>query len=243
MKSLIAAISALLVLAATPQSTTQPPNQPPARLLASFETGIAPFAGSGPGAAELSEEHATEGKRSLKLGGGYAVWDGAQDWSGYDFFKADAFNSGAKPIQIYIEIQDTATTGYWTRVNYQTVLPPGASTLVLPTDLYVGEKSRPGRAMDKAHIKRFVFSIEGKPSPVYIDNLRLERDLSDRVHVPELRAFSFGPGTSPPLRGFTAVTPATIYTPARGYGLKNAHIWKARSTAIMRVRIAWHMRR
>src|SRR5690242_6508842 len=117
MKILLAAISALLVFGATPQAATQPPNQPPAHLLAGFETGVAPFSGSGPGAAELSDEHATEGKHSLKLSGGYAVWDGAEDWSGYDFFKADTFNSGAKPIQIYIEIQDTATTGYWTRVN------------------------------------------------------------------------------------------------------------------------------
>jgi hypothetical protein len=204
------------------------PDLPPVRPLAGFEAGsIAPFTASGPEVAAVEQAHATDGKSAMRLVGGYAVWDGPQDWSGYDFLKADTFNPGGAPVPIYIEIHDRATDGYWMRVNYQTVLPPGASTLILPTDLYVGEKSRPGRALDKAHITRFVLSIEGKKTPAYIDNLRLERDISDRIKVPGLRAFSFGPGTSPPLRGFTAVTPATVYSPGRGYGLKDARIWRA----------------
>ena len=52
--------------------------------------------------------------------------------------------------------------------------------------------------------------------------MRLERDLSDSVHVPGLLAYSFGPGTSAPLSGFTAVSPSTIYSAGRGYGLKDA---------------------
>ncbi len=201
---------------------------PVVRPLAGFEDGKpAPFAGSGPDNVAAEAAHATEGKFALRLNNGYARWEGAQDWTGYDFFKADAYNSDTAPVSLYIEVRDAGTKDYWTRVNYTTVLPPGASTLILPADLYVGEKSRPGRPLDKAHITAFVLSAENARKPVYFDNLRLERDLSDRVHVPGLQAFSFGPGTAPPLRGFTQITPATLYSPGRGYGLKNAQVSRA----------------
>src|SRR5438128_2010368 len=99
------------------------PEGPPVRLLADFEDGkIAPFAGSGPHVAEISREHATQGKFALRLQNGYAIWDGAQDWTGYDLFKADVFNANDTPTSLYIEIRDQATTDYWTRVNYQTVV-------------------------------------------------------------------------------------------------------------------------
>jgi hypothetical protein len=197
----------------------------PVRPLASFEDGTdKPFT---PAASKAVEEHATEGKWALRVDKDWVSWDGPQDWTGYDFFKTDVFNSADAPAQVYVEIRDKATTGYWTRVNYITVVPQGPSTLIVPTDLYVGEKSRPGRALDKAGITRFVLNVGEARAPVYFDNLRLERDLSDSVKVPGLQAYSFGPGTAPPLRGFTAVTPATVYSPGRGYGLKDARIWKA----------------
>ena len=194
--------------------------QPPAKSLVRFSQGsIAPFDS---GAASVTTDHAAAGQLALRLNTGYAVWDGLQNWSGYDFFKCEVYNSADTPTTLSIEIQDTSTKDYWTRVNYNTVVPPGASTLVVPTDLYVGEKSRPGRSLDRAHIKRFVLNIGDTKQPVYFSSLRLERDLSDSVHVPGLLAFSFGPGTSAPLSGFTSVTPSTGYSPGRGYGMKGA---------------------
>ncbi len=197
---------------------------PVVRQLAGFEEGSeAPFTAA---ATAAVEEHATEGSYSLRLDSSYVSWDGEIDWSGYDFLKVDVFSASPDPAELYIEVRDRGTTDYWTRVNYNTVVPPGASTVILPTDLYVGEKSRPGRPLDKAHITRFVLSNSSGAAPMFFDNLRLERDLSDSVKVPGLRAFSFGPGTSPPLRGFTQVSPATLYSPGRGFGLKDARIWR-----------------
>lgn len=198
---------------------------PAVRQLASFEEGtVAPFT---PAAGDAVAEHASDGRFALRLDREYIVWDGPQDWTGYDFVTCEAFNGSASPADLYIEVRDAATTDYWTRVNYNTVLPPGASTLIVPTDLYVGEKSRPGRALDKVHVTRFVFSIGEASAPVWFDNLRLTRDLSDSVQAPGLQAFSFGPGGAPPLRGFTQVTPSTSYSPGRGYGLRDARIWRA----------------
>jgi len=182
---------------------------------------IAPFEVSGGGKASASMEHASGGNRSLRIDAGYVVWYAPQDWSGFDFLEANTFNATAQPIQLYVEIQDTQTKDYWTRVNYNTVIPPGASTLIVPTELYVGEKARPGRVMDKGHIKQLVLSLGDSKGPVFFGNLRLEKDLSDKVHVPGLKAFSFGPANGHTMSGFTPVGPTTLYTDGKGYGLKS----------------------
>ncbi|MDH7571564.1 MAG: hypothetical protein QHJ73_18460, partial [Armatimonadota bacterium] len=81
--------------------------------------------------------------------------------------------------------------------------------------------------LDKSAITRLVLSVGTPPAPLYFDALRLERDLSDHVKVPGLHAFDFGPTGTPPLRGFVRVSPETLYTPQRGYGLKDARVWRA----------------
>ncbi len=199
---------------------------PQSLLLASFEDGkvnpISPAEN-----VKVVQEHATDGKYALKIDKDYLSWDTPQNWSGYDFIKLDAYNASTEPVQFYFEVRDKATTDYWTRVNYNTVIPPGQSTVVIPTDLYVGEKSRPGRPLDKTNITRVAMGIGSPKAPVFFDNIRLERDMSDSVKVPGLLAYSFTPGTSQPMPGFTRITPATLYSPGRGYGLKDAKIWRA----------------
>ncbi len=174
--------------------------------------------------------HASQGPKSLRLDRSYVSLDEPQDWLGYDFLKADLYTEARKPLDLYVEIRDAATRDYWTRVNYSTVVPPGQSTLVIPIkQLYVGEKSRPGRMVDLGHITRLVLGIGDAPAaPLYLDNLRLERDDSpSRVVFEGLHAFDFGTGISPVMEAFTPITPSTLYSQGRGYGLKNARIWRA----------------
>lgn len=198
---------------------------PPIKLITSLEEPKNPFS-----AGTIVEEHATDGKRALRIDRSYASMDGHQDWTGYDFLKADLYTDAQEPLELYVEIRDQATTDYWTRVNYLTVAPPGASTLIIPVKgLYVGEKSRPGRPLILNAITRLVFSIgEKPPAPLYIDNIRLERDDSPQKALFDgLWAFDLGTGTSPVMDGFTPITPATLYSKGRGYGLKGARIWRA----------------
>ncbi|MGA2267498.1 MAG: hypothetical protein ABSH44_03410 [Bryobacteraceae bacterium] len=173
--------------------------------------------------------HATEGARALRIDKSYAIMRGAQNWAGYDYLKADTYVEGPQPLPFTVEIQDTGTEGYWTRVNYPTVAPPGASTLILPLhQLFVGEKSRPGRHLILSGITRLVFSVGDAPAPLFIGHIRLERDTTARsVFFQGLYAFDFGTGASPVMDGFTAITQATVYAPGRGYGLKNAKVWRA----------------
>ena len=145
---------------------------PKVKLIATFESGN-PFSGG-----EVVGTHASEGRKALRVEKGYASLEQPQDWVGYDFLKADLFMEGRKPLNLYVEIRDSATDGYWTRVNYSTVVPPGKSTLIIPVkQLYVGEKSRPGRMLILNGITRLVFGVgDQPPAPLFIDNLRLERD-------------------------------------------------------------------
>jgi glycosyl hydrolase family 123 len=197
---------------------------PPVKVLASFEDRN-PFAGG-----SIVEEHATEGKKALRLDKDYAVMDGPQDWTGYGFLVADLFHGAAGPLDLYVEIRDASTRDYWTRVNYQTVVPPGESRLIIPlAQLYVGEKSRPGRKLDLARVAKLVFGIgDAPPAPLYLDRVRLEPgDRIEEFLFEGLRAFDLGTGSSPVMEGFTQVTPATIYSKGRGYGLKDARVWRA----------------
>jgi hypothetical protein len=195
---------------------------PDVKLITSFEESN-PFSGG-----KVVAEHATNGKKSLRIDRGYVSMDAAQDWSGYDYLKVDVYTDAKKPLELYVEVRDKQTRDYWTRVNYTTVIPPGASTLIIPTALYVGEKARPGRALMLEAITRLVFSVGDKPeAPLFIDNVRLERDTSTaKVLFDGLWAFDVGPPGSPVMEGFTALDESKTYSIGRGYGWKNVRIWR-----------------
>ena len=42
-----------------------------------------------------------------------------------------------------------------------------------------------------------------------------------------LYAFDLGPATGPVMPGFTRIDPSTVYSKGRGYGLKDAKIWRS----------------
>jgi hypothetical protein len=78
-------------------------------------------------------------------------------------------------------------------------------------------------------ITRLVFGVgDNLAGHLVIDDVRLERDTSAaKASFAGLYAFDLGPSTGPVMDGFTQITPATRYSPGRGYGLKDARIWRA----------------
>jgi hypothetical protein len=197
---------------------------PPAIVFADFEDGTkAPF-----GVGEAVEEHASSGKFSLRLDADYTTIDTPQqyqNWTEYDYVHFDVFNPNGKPAGMYIEVRDSQTLDYWTRVNLNSVAPPGRSTITIPTALYVGEKSRPGRPLLRDQITRYVVSV-GKDGPVFLDNFRLERLDTSSVTFDELRAWDFGPSDAPVMEGFTRGSSGTRYSEGRGYGWTQADWWR-----------------
>jgi len=153
---------------------------------------------------------------------------GGGDWSAFDALVFDVDAEADEPVPLYVEIRDAQTTGYWTRVNLSSVVPPGKSTFTLPLNQqYVGEKSRPGRNLLLDQVTRLVLSIhDNPPGAVTFSNMRLVQNEKPPLFE-GLFAFDLGPETGPVMDGFTPITPATQYTAERGYGLQNARIWRA----------------
>jgi hypothetical protein len=195
---------------------------PAERLITSFEKDN-PFTGG-----VVVQEHATDGRKALRIDRHYVAMRQPQDWSGYDLFQMDLYTDAPEPLPMTLEFWDRDTTGYWSRVNYNTVAPPGQSTLTVPLrGLAVGERNRPGRNLMLNAITRVVVALDGPAAaPLFIDKLRLKRDVAGQQYQFDgLLAFALGDG--PAMDGFTAITPATLYNPGRGYGLKDAHVWRA----------------
>ncbi|MBN2475284.1 MAG: hypothetical protein JXB62_11785 [Pirellulales bacterium] len=192
------------------------------RQITSFED-TNPFSGG-----TVAAEHATDGRQALRIDRSYASMEAPQDWTGYDYIKADVHTDAQQPLQLYFEVRDTATRDYWTRVNYTTVVPPGSSTLIIPTSLYVGEKSRPGRPLMLGSITRMVFSIGERPeAALYVDNVRLERDTETVGMLFEgLWAFDVGPGSGPVMEGFVPLDISKVYSQGRGFGWKDIRVWR-----------------
>jgi hypothetical protein len=167
---------------------------PPVKLITSFEDDCPFQAGDGPAKAVVVEEHATDGKKAMRIDKSYNNMVGPQVWSGYDYLKLGVYTDAKAPVSFGICITDTGSSGYWTWVNYTTMIPPGASTVTLPIKtLCVGEKARPGRLLDLGGIRRLGFIIDEKPvAPVFVDNVRLERDDQARAAFFDgLYAFDF----------------------------------------------------
>ncbi|MGO9232097.1 MAG: hypothetical protein ACLQKA_23115 [Bryobacteraceae bacterium] len=195
---------------------------PAERIVASFERGN-PFTGGA-----VVEEPAAGGQKALRIDRRHAAMRQPQDWSGYDLFQMDLYTDAHEPLPVALEFWDRGSTGYWNRVNYNAVAPPGASTLTVPLRyLAVGERNRSGRNLMLNAITRVVVAVGDTPSaPLFVSKLRLERDVALRqAQFDGLFAFALGGG--PAMDGFTPITTATLYNPGRGYGLQDAHIWRA----------------
>ena len=170
-------------------------------------------------------EHATRGKRALKLlvKGKYPGIrldrPAVADWSKYDKMKMDIFNPSDEVLKLHIGLRDRASGGSWhNRATLPFSVRPGKN----PFEFNVtGIKANNGRVMDRSQIAQMLIMLDpGKePIEVYIDNIRLVKEKV--VKAQGLRAFDFGKPESPVFPGFTAVTARTRYNDRSGFGWLN----------------------
>jgi hypothetical protein len=210
---LIVSLAVTLVSSVGAQPADAPKaGSPSVKMLFDFEDGKnAGFEGG-----KATTDNAQSGKYSLLADKTFLRLDKAQDWSGYDLLKMDVFNPQEEPTMLLIEVRDAETKEYWTRVNYHTIIPPGKSTVTMPADQYVGEKSRPGRPLLKSKVR--VLAIAPDKYPLIFDDIRLERLDTEKVQFEGLKAFDFGTKDSPVMPGYKGVDAATPYNSDRGYG-------------------------
>jgi hypothetical protein len=186
---------------------------------------LAPFEASDGGSASFKKT--PDGERAIYLEKGWietAQVNGKwMDWSQHELVHIDVFNPADKTVDAYVEVRDSKSVDFQSRVNHYTAVPPGKSTITFPTDMYTNEKAHPGRPLDPKEIHRFV--LTGTP-PLYFMNFRLERLNTADVKFDELHALSFGPADAPVCEGFERVSIGTVYAPARGYGWEGAELWR-----------------
>jgi len=187
---------------------------------------LAPFEKSDGGVASFKKTPA--GEPALYLEKGWletAKVNGKwMNWSEHGLVHIDVFNPADKAADVYVEVRDSKSLDFQSRVNIYTTVPPGKSTITFPTDMYTNEKAHPGRALDPQEIHRFVVSSD--TPPIYFTGFRLERLDTAEVTFDELHALSFGPADAPVCEGFERATNATAYSAARGYGWVGAELWR-----------------
>ena len=171
-----------------------------------------------------SDSHASQGTKDAADRRGYASLDQAQDSRGYDFLKTDVYTSAKKPLDLSVEIRDAGTRDYWTRVNYTTVVTPREEHAGHPREatlrgreIPAGTAARP-RPGQPAGLRHRRFSPRLLSSWMTCGWSETTRPAARRFEG--LHAFDFGTGTSPVMEGFTHITPATVYSRGRGYGLE-----------------------
>ena len=203
----------------------------PVHLLASFEEGdYNPFGAAtyvsmdSVNAGGSSNPGSTAGRGVELHGTYYDAHDTTgllSDWSKYSYLKVNVFNPKPAPVSFYVEIRDVHSTGYWSRVNWYTAAAPGHSTITVPLQIFVGEKTvtKERRRLYLQKITRLVFSIES-PNVVVLDQVRLEPAAPYEHLFPQLIMLDFGLPSSPVQMGFVPVVGADWYRNRVGYGLE-----------------------
>jgi len=130
---------------------------------------------------ELSEDHATSGKHSLRVilpPGRYPGIDFQglkKDWSEGKYLKMDIFNPGEAGLKLHIRIDDNKSGWeYADRFDIKFELRTGMNHLSIPTDsIRTNIRSKP---LHLAEIKRLMVLVpnNSRKRDLHIDNIRLE---------------------------------------------------------------------
>ena len=129
----------------------------------------------------LSNEHATNGKKSLRLELYPSDYPGLvpmiekRDWGGYKALCFDIFNPEEKELRLSVRIDDRKDyPNYNDRYNKGFILKPGLNRMRIPLDTLVA--SGTGRKLNLRNICRLlIFMIRPQRRVVlFVDYLRLE---------------------------------------------------------------------
>jgi hypothetical protein len=165
------------------------------------------------------EEHASHGKKSLKLvstveAGNVQFFDFPSDWSKYDALAIDVFNPATDRQTVcgWVRPSDPKA-GYWERHDWSRILKPGFNTIKLS----LGGLNFPnsGKIIDIKNIVRFNIAVNKQT--VFIDNVRLIKGIEE-VPVAGMKKFDFGPESSAVMPGFEKVSSKNVHEADKGFG-------------------------
>jgi predicted MPP superfamily phosphohydrolase len=130
---------------------------------------------------EVSEEHVTSGKHSLRVSlppgqyPGINFQDIKNNWSEFQYLKMDVFNPSEEEFNFHIRIDDNKSGWeYANRFDTNFELKQGLNQISIPVDsIRTNIHHRP---LDLKRIKRMMIFLTNntKPRELYLDNIRLE---------------------------------------------------------------------
>jgi len=129
-----------------------------------------------------SEEHSTDGSRSLEVrlrpaeSPGICTQNLLRDWSRYDLLRLDLYLPGDHPLSLTVRIEDEAhNQRYEDRYNGPFTLHPGPNRLEIPLIEIAGAPQ--GRKMDLSSVSSLcLFSYQlRRDQTLFVDNIRLCR--------------------------------------------------------------------
>ena len=171
--------------AATPAPAATAAAGPAEKVFGGFEDEIPKEWYGSEAKLSSSEDHATEGKKSMQADlepgqyPGIGVDLKGQDWSGYRALRFSVFNKNGGTQWVSIRIDDTASKGYSTRYNLEdhavaVKFNPGQNEIEIPiASLRQGTPESQG--IDVGRIKLIRMFIGGlkRPITLFFDNFRL----------------------------------------------------------------------
>jgi len=152
------------------------------------------------------------------------------NWQAFDNLTLIIHSKHKDIVNLHIDIFNEQSKDYTTRVNLVRYIHLGDNKLIIPLEqLYSGDKSRPGSKFKLNEVKKIKLYLEqNSTQAIILNTITLYKDNSIKsILFKGLHAFDFGTSQSPLMPGFTRITPATIFNPGRGYGFKQAKIWRA----------------
>ena len=104
-----------------------------------------------------------------------------EDWSAYDFLKADIYNPSAETIKLVLIIKDTKGNSYADRFDAEYQIVPGHN--VLAVNLNDLSRNRGQGRLDTQKIMQYVFAMvnSGQDAVLYFDHIRLEKEKKGSV--------------------------------------------------------------
>jgi hypothetical protein len=156
---------------------------------------------------------------------GYVGWTVKKNWSGYSSLLFHFINPGKKTISANLEIRDSHSSDYWSRVNHEMTIVPGDSSIRVPLSQLVGDSSRQGRSLDRNQIQSIILARmdSADKTPIKLVDIQLATDFN--LSKLGIQAFDFGPSNSSVFPGFTEVHENTKYSEEQQYGWNELKSW------------------
>ncbi|MFW6159079.1 MAG: hypothetical protein ACOC8E_06965, partial [Planctomycetota bacterium] len=122
-----------------------------------------------------------------------------------------------KPVSLSFRFDDAKTKSYETRAHASKLLRPGRNAIAIPLKSLRRENKAP---FDLGSLRRVIIFM-GRPTkavPLVIDNVRLAKEVTVEINVPNAHLFDFSGDGGMVFPGFVKVTPSAKYNAKQNHG-------------------------